>query len=68
MDSLVVYALIGVIFSFLLEKTNEHLSKGDEEKGYVRLNLTTRLILILAWPVYLMLFIVELIKNIKKPQ
>ena len=61
-NSLTIYILLGVVFAFILETSNRRLTKMHGE-NYVKLNLTARLILILAWPVYLIIFIVELIKN-----
>ena len=63
-NSLTIYILIGVILTFILEKSNEKLSTENEEDR-VKLNYTARFILILAWPVYLILFMIELIKNTK---
>lgn len=61
-NSLTIYILLGVVFAFILETSNRRLTKMQGEH-YVKLNLTARLILILAWPIYLAIFIVELIKN-----
>lgn len=61
-NSLTIYILLGVVFAFILETSNRRLTKMQGE-NYVKLNITARLILMLAWPVYLILFIVELIKN-----
>lgn len=63
-NSLTIYILIGIILTFILEKSNEKLSTENEEDR-VKLNYTARFILILAWPVYLILFMIELIKNTK---
>ena len=65
MNPLVIYTLLGVVFAFILETSNRRLTKMQGE-NYVKLNLTARLILILAWPVYLTIFIIELIKNFKQ--
>ncbi len=61
-NSLTIYILLGVVFAFILETSNRRLTKMQGE-NYVKLNLTARSILILAWPVYLVIFMVELIKN-----
>tara|TARA_R110001606_G_scaffold296375_1_gene444146 strand:- start:1178 stop:1390 length:213 start_codon:yes stop_codon:yes gene_type:complete len=62
-NSLTIYILLGVVFAFILETSNRRLTKMQGE-NYVKLNLTARLILMLAWPVYLAIFIIELIKNL----
>ena len=61
-NSLTIYILLGVVFAFILETSNRRLTKMQGE-NYVKLNLTARLILMLAWPIYLAIFIIELIKN-----
>jgi predicted PurR-regulated permease PerM len=61
-NSLTTYILLGIVFAFILETSNRRLTKMQGE-NYVKLNLTARLILILAWPIYLAIFIIELIKN-----
>tara|TARA_R110001606_G_scaffold32924_4_gene99084 strand:+ start:10924 stop:11139 length:216 start_codon:yes stop_codon:yes gene_type:complete len=61
------YFLIGIIFGFIIEKANEHFNKryNPDDPSNVNLNLPERLILILSWPIYLMVFLWELIKNLK---
>ena len=61
-NSLTTYILLGIVFAFILETSNRRLTKMQGE-NYVKLNLTARLILMLAWPIYLAIFIIELIKN-----
>tara|TARA_B110000444_G_scaffold257672_2_gene296662 strand:- start:764 stop:979 length:216 start_codon:yes stop_codon:yes gene_type:complete len=61
------YLLIGIIFGFIIEKSNEYFNKryNPDDPSNVNLNLPERLILILSWPIYLMVFLWELIKNLK---
>ena len=46
-NSLTIYILLGVVFAFILETSNRRLTKMQGE-NYVKLNLTARLILMLA--------------------
>lgn len=61
-----IYILIGILFAFIMEYSNEKLNEKDPIEDYVALNMAARLILILTWPIYLVVFLCELVKNLKK--
>ena len=61
-----IYILIGILFAFIMEYSNEKLNEKDPMENYVALNMAARLILILTWPIYLVVFLCELVKNLKK--
>tara|TARA_R110001592_G_scaffold6988_10_gene38888 strand:+ start:1651 stop:1866 length:216 start_codon:yes stop_codon:yes gene_type:complete len=60
-----IYILIGILFAFIMEYSNEKLNEKDPIEDYVALNMAARLILILTWPIYLVVFLCELVKNLK---
>ena len=59
-----LYSLIGIVFSFFIEKTNEIFNKDKED--YYGFDWIGRIVLIGAWPIYFCIFLLMLIKNLIK--
>lgn len=63
-NGLVWYVVIGLAFSLFIEKSNDSLNK--DKKDYYMFNWLGRVTLTLIWPIFLCMFVVELIKNLIK--
>jgi cell division protein FtsW (lipid II flippase) len=63
-NGLVWYVVIGLAFSLFIEKSNDSLNK--DKKDYYMFNWLGRVTLTLIWPIFLCMFVVELIKNLHK--
>ena len=62
MKSLIIYLLGGLVFSLISEYTvsDEMIKLNETSRGLVRL------VSIIVWPAYVLVFIVQLIKGLSK--
>ncbi len=63
-NGLVWYVVIGLAFALFIEKSNDNLNK--DKKDYYMFNWLGRVTLTLIWPIFLCIFVVELIKNLNQ--